>query len=60
MRVLFVVQHNSIRSFQATHIGSAAGLDNNDLVYGQYREAGVLMWRGFTLDQFINSCYGSV
>jgi hypothetical protein len=23
---------------------------------GQYREAGVLMWRGFTLDQFMNQC----
>ena len=25
---------------EATHIGSAAGLDDNDLIYGQYREAG--------------------
>lgn len=26
---------------EATHIGSAAGLDDRDLVYGQYREAGI-------------------
>ena len=25
---------------EATHIGSAAGLDPQDLIYGQYREAG--------------------
>ena len=25
---------------EATHIGSAAALDKEDLVYGQYREAG--------------------
>ena len=25
---------------EATHIGSAAGLDAQDLIYGQYREAG--------------------
>lgn len=25
---------------EGTHIGSAAALDSNDLVFGQYREAG--------------------
>ncbi len=25
---------------EATHIGSAAGLNDDDVVYGQYREAG--------------------
>lgn len=25
---------------EGTHIGSAAALDENDLVFGQYREAG--------------------
>lgn len=45
---------------EATHIGSAAGLDAQDLIYGQYREAGVLMYRGFTLDQFMNQCYANV
>jgi len=44
---------------EATHIGSAAALDAEDLVYGQYREAGVLMYRGFSLDQFMNQCYGN-
>lgn len=44
---------------EATHIGSAAALDDNDMVFGQYREAGVLMWRGFTLDEFMNQCYSN-
>lgn len=45
---------------EATHIGSAAALKTEDVVYGQYREAGVLMWRGFTLTQFMDQCYGNV
>lgn len=28
---------------EGTHIGSAAALNDKDLVYGQYREAGMLM-----------------
>ncbi|KAJ3127478.1 hypothetical protein HK101_005579 [Irineochytrium annulatum] len=44
---------------EATHMGSAAALTLDDVVYGQYREAGVLMYRGFTLDQFMNQCYSN-
>lgn len=44
---------------EATHIGSAAALDPKDLVFGQYREAGVLMWRGFPLECFMNQCFGN-
>lgn len=44
---------------EASHIGSAAALTLDDLVYGQYREAGVLMWRGFKIRQFMNQCYGN-
>lgn len=40
---------------EATHIGSAAALNSEDLVYGQYREAGVLLYRGFTLQQFVGN-----
>nr|XP_022911251.1 2-oxoisovalerate dehydrogenase subunit alpha, mitochondrial [Onthophagus taurus] len=45
---------------EATHIGSAAALDMEDLVFGQYREAGVLVWRGFSLKDFMSQCYGNV
>ena len=34
---------------EATHIGSAAALRGDDVVYAQYREAGVLLYRGFKL-----------
>ncbi|XP_061399542.1 2-oxoisovalerate dehydrogenase subunit alpha, mitochondrial-like [Musca vetustissima] len=44
---------------EASHIGSAAALENRDWIYGQYREAGVLVWRGFKIEQFIDQCYGN-
>jgi 2-oxoisovalerate dehydrogenase E1 component alpha subunit len=34
---------------EATQIASAAALRAEDEVFGQYREPGVLMWRGFSL-----------
>jgi len=64
--VLYDVQRQGRVSFymtnygeEATHIGSAAALDPQDTIFGQYREAGVLMWRGFTLDEFMNQCYSN-
>ena len=39
---------------EGIHFGSAAALDPRDMVYAQYREAGVLMWRGYSIDQFMN------
>lgn len=44
---------------EASHIGSACALTPEDLVYAQYREAGVLVYRGFTISQFIDQCYGN-
>ena len=44
---------------EGTLVGSAAALEPSDVIFSQYREAGVLMWRGFTLDQFMNQCYGN-
>jgi 2-oxoisovalerate dehydrogenase E1 component alpha subunit len=43
----------------ATHMGSAAALEADDVVFGQYREAGVLLYRGFTLDEFMNQMYSN-
>ncbi|XP_070578300.1 2-oxoisovalerate dehydrogenase subunit alpha, mitochondrial-like [Ptychodera flava] len=45
---------------EGANIGSAAALDFLDVIYAQYREQGVLMWRGFTVDQFIDQCIGNV
>ncbi|RKO96813.1 hypothetical protein CAUPRSCDRAFT_10020 [Caulochytrium protostelioides] len=44
---------------EATHMGSAEALTLDDVIFGQYREAGVLLHRGFTLDEFMNQCYSN-
>lgn len=44
---------------EGTQVGSAAALNPEDLVFAQYREAGVLIWRGFGLDAFMDQCYGN-
>ena len=38
-------------------VGAAAALRPDDVVFAQYREAGVLMWRGFSLQQFADHCF---
>ncbi|KAF2092127.1 hypothetical protein K490DRAFT_70799 [Saccharata proteae CBS 121410] len=40
-------------------IGSAAGLDPRDVIFMQYREAGVFKQRGFTLDDFMNQLFAN-
>ena len=66
-RILYESQRQGRISFymtsygeEGTHFGSAAALAPNDLVFGQYREAGVLMYRGFKLKQFMSQCYGNI
>ncbi|KAB2618984.1 2-oxoisovalerate dehydrogenase subunit alpha 2 [Pyrus ussuriensis x Pyrus communis] len=44
---------------EATNIASAAALTIDDIVFPQYREAGVLLWRGFTLQEFANQCFSN-
>lgn len=44
---------------ESSQLGSAAALSNEDIIYAQYREAGILMWRGWTLAQFIDQLYGN-
>lgn len=44
---------------EAIHIGSAAALQADDEVFAQYRETGVLMWRGFTYKQFAHQCFST-
>lgn len=65
-KILYEAQRQGRISFymtntgeEASHIGSAAALDLQDVVYGQYREAGVLLWRGFTIQEFVDQCYGN-
>ena len=43
----------------ASVIGSVAALDFKDTIFSQYREMGTLYWRGFTLKNITDSCYGN-
>jgi 2-oxoisovalerate dehydrogenase E1 component alpha subunit len=45
---------------EATQIGSAAALDMNDMVFAQYREPGILLWRGFPLQNFADQCFSNI
>ena len=49
-----------MRIFAGINIGSSSGLDANDTVFAQYREAGVLLWRGFTVQNFVDQCFSNV
>lgn len=44
---------------EAMHIGAASALELSDTILAQYREAGILMWRGFTLNQFTDQCFSN-
>ncbi|RLN27239.1 hypothetical protein BBJ28_00019949, partial [Nothophytophthora sp. Chile5] len=44
---------------EAISFGSASALRLGDMVFAQYREPGVLMWRGFTLQNFADQCFSN-
>ncbi|KAI3717955.1 hypothetical protein L1987_69908 [Smallanthus sonchifolius] len=44
---------------EAINLASAAALSFDDIILAQYREPGVLLWRGFTLQEFANQCFGN-
>eukprot|EP00803_Ostreobium_quekettii_P005538 evm.model.scf_137.5 EVM.evm.TU.scf_137.5 scf_137:52758-55597(-) len=44
---------------EATTVATAAALDAKDVAFLQYREHGVLLWRGFTIRQMADQCYGN-
>ena len=55
-RISFYMTHHGEEAIQ---MGSASALQPQDFIFAQYREAGPLMWRGFTLDQFCNQCFSN-
>mmetsp|Transcript_11935 Transcript_11935/g.19382 ORF Transcript_11935/g.19382 Transcript_11935/m.19382 type:complete len:479 (-) Transcript_11935:432-1868(-) len=64
--VFYDAQRQGRISFYMTHTGeeacsvaSAAALDPGDPVFSQYREAGALLWRGFTPQEFADQCFGN-
>eukprot|EP00921_Rhytidocystis_pertsovi_P014966 GHVQ01023986.1.p1 GENE.GHVQ01023986.1~~GHVQ01023986.1.p1 ORF type:complete len:413 (+),score=44.68 GHVQ01023986.1:256-1494(+) len=44
---------------EAAQIGTGAALHPNDVLFPQYRELGVLMWRGLTFDNILDQCFGN-
>ena len=64
--VLFSAQRQGRVSFymtnsgeEASQVGSAAALTLDDVIFSQYREAGVLLWRGFTFQEACDQCVGN-
>jgi len=45
---------------EATHIGSASAFKPNDMVFAQYREVGVLLYRGFSLQNCADQIFGNM
>lgn len=43
---------------EACAVASAAALRPEDWMYPQYREAGVIFWRGFTIEQYVHHMFG--
>jgi len=41
-------------------VGSAAALSNEDMVFAQYREHGVLLWRGFSIQEAVDQCFSNI
>ena len=65
-RILYDAQRQGRISFyitssgeEATHFGSAAALNPKDPIYAQYRETGVLLSRGFSLQQMLHQLTGN-
>ncbi|CAN1234654.1 2-oxoisovalerate dehydrogenase subunit alpha 1, mitochondrial [Linum perenne] len=44
---------------EAISVASAAALTSDDVILPQYREPGILLWRGFTLQEFANQLFGN-
>lgn len=55
-RISFYMQN---QGETAAQLGSALALDPRDIVYAQYREAGVLLWRGFSIQEACDQIYGN-
>jgi pyruvate dehydrogenase E1 component alpha subunit len=48
----------SSKGEEACAVASAAALELSDWMYPQYREAGIMFWRGFTILQYVHHMFG--
>ena len=55
-RISFYMQNSGE---EGAHVGSAAALSSEDVILAQYRELGVLLWRGFSLQQAADQCFSN-
>ncbi|KAI9331570.1 thiamine diphosphate-binding protein [Obelidium mucronatum] len=55
-RISFYMTHHGE---EATLLGTAAALTKDDVFFGQYREAGFMMYRGLSIQQCMHQCYGN-
>jgi 2-oxoisovalerate dehydrogenase E1 component alpha subunit len=44
---------------EGTCVGSASALDEDDVIFSQYREAGVFLQRGFNFDDFMSQLFAN-
>lgn len=44
---------------EAASVGGAAGLEEQDMIMAQYREQGALIYRGFSLENFMNQMFSN-
>ncbi|XP_042031933.1 2-oxoisovalerate dehydrogenase subunit alpha 1, mitochondrial-like [Salvia splendens] len=44
---------------EAINIATAAALSPDDIILPQYREPGILLWRGFSMEEFASQCFGT-
>lgn len=42
---------------EACSVASAAALSNDDWLYPQYRESGIMFWRGFTVQEYLHHMF---
>ena len=44
---------------EASNIGTAAAIEDHDLLFPQYRESGAFLWRGFSIQQMAHQLCGN-
>lgn len=62
---MITIQRQGVISFamsslgeEACAVGSASALEMKDWMYPQYREAGIMFWRGFTVQEYVHHMFG--
>ena len=59
IRPMFYCFRGIIIILFATQSGSASALSSSDTIFAQYREVGVLLWRGFSVQEAADQCFSN-